>query len=381
MKYVWTTGKRFWYSIFYIWLPKSITKEFTIFLHQVVQDPPSTARLSACYRHRDSCPRTWRFKQRHNSNADICRKAVDNEFSTVDIPQNSMVGQQRQQISKLQFFRTPHFSCWIIRFKNEATTCSEFCIGNYVLDQRSGDGLFIGRIEISAISLWKGFSKLGDAGREDCHFSEEDHPEFPSRRKSASRSRKPRKRTGFYEETWCDVSMSRCLQICLPGKCWEITSWWKQGSFAQSSKTWTNLWDKNIKWDLLTIVSKNFSIKLVLKDWNLRTHGTEILSLEENNLVCEKNHRWRKRLVPKCKRKWWDTTKTHFSVAKNARTDEFSSVAILAPELSRSKWVLWQYQTTCFTVPCWFLVPCVYTFLLWPHVSIACCWYIWHTGS
>ena len=180
------------------------------------------------------------------------------------------------------------FLCWIIRFKNEATTCSGFSIGNYVLDQRSGDGLFIGRIEISAISLWKGSSKLGDAGREDCLCSEEDHPEFPSRRKSASRSRKPRKRTGFYEETWCDVSMSRCLQICWPGKCWEITSWWKQGSFAWSRKIWTNLWDKNIK---------NFSNKLMLKDWNWRTHNTEILSLEENNLACEKNHRWRKRLV------------------------------------------------------------------------------------
>ena len=91
-----------------------------------------------------------------------------------------------------------------------------------------------------------------------------------------------------FRETWCDVSISRCLQICWPGKCWEITSWWKQGSFAWSSKIWTNLWDKNIK---------NFSNKLMLKDWNWRTHNTEILSLEENNLACEKNHRWRKRLV------------------------------------------------------------------------------------
>ena len=63
------------------------------------------------------------------------------------------------------------------------------------MDQRSGDGLFIGRIEISAISLWKGFSKLRDAGREDCFCSEEDHPEFTSStRKSAARSRNPRKR-------------------------------------------------------------------------------------------------------------------------------------------------------------------------------------------
>ena len=35
-----------------------------------------------------------------------------------------------------------------------------------------------------------------------------------------------------FRETWCDVFMSRCLQICWTGKCWEITSWWKQGSFA-----------------------------------------------------------------------------------------------------------------------------------------------------
>ena len=37
----------------------------------------------------------------------------------------------------------------------------------------------LGRVEILAISLWKGFSKLGDAGREDCFCSEQDHPEFP----------------------------------------------------------------------------------------------------------------------------------------------------------------------------------------------------------
>ena len=47
----------------------------------------------------------------------------------VEIPQNSMVGQQRQQISELQFdkFLIPQsFSCWKIRFKNQVTTCSDF---------------------------------------------------------------------------------------------------------------------------------------------------------------------------------------------------------------------------------------------------------------
>ena len=40
-----------------------------------------------------------------------------------------MVGQQRQQISELQFDKFPHshlFSCWKIRFKTQVTTCSDF---------------------------------------------------------------------------------------------------------------------------------------------------------------------------------------------------------------------------------------------------------------
>ena len=49
-------------------------------------------------------------KKRHNTNAEICKKAVDHELIPVEIPQNPMVGQQRQQISELQFdkFPTPH---------------------------------------------------------------------------------------------------------------------------------------------------------------------------------------------------------------------------------------------------------------------------------
>ena len=47
----------------------------------------------------------------------------------VDIAQNLMVGQKRQQISELQFgkFPTPQsFLCWEMRFKNQLTICSDF---------------------------------------------------------------------------------------------------------------------------------------------------------------------------------------------------------------------------------------------------------------
>ena len=47
----------------------------------------------------------------------------------VKLPQNDMVGQQRQQISELQFDKFPNpqsFLVWKIRFKTQVTTCSDF---------------------------------------------------------------------------------------------------------------------------------------------------------------------------------------------------------------------------------------------------------------
>ena len=70
------------------------------------------------------------------------RPVTINFTTPVEIPQNFMVGQQREQISELQFdkFPNPHsFLLWKIRFKTQVTTCSDFSIGCYVVDQRSGD--------------------------------------------------------------------------------------------------------------------------------------------------------------------------------------------------------------------------------------------------
>ena len=46
----------------------------------------------------------------------------------VELPQNYVVGQQRQQISELQFdkFPTPSFMYWKIRFKTQVSSCSDF---------------------------------------------------------------------------------------------------------------------------------------------------------------------------------------------------------------------------------------------------------------
>ena len=47
----------------------------------------------------------------------------------VEIPKNSMVGQQRLQTSELQFDKFPNQQSFLVRkmrFKNQATTCSDF---------------------------------------------------------------------------------------------------------------------------------------------------------------------------------------------------------------------------------------------------------------
>ena len=57
------------------------------------------------------------------------RPSTMNSFMPMDISKSSMFGQQRQQISELQFdkFSTPSsFVYWKIRFKNWVTTCSDF---------------------------------------------------------------------------------------------------------------------------------------------------------------------------------------------------------------------------------------------------------------
>ena len=71
-----------------------------------------------------------------------------------------MVGRQRQQISELQFdkfLNSQQLFVWKIRFKNQVTTCSDF---PWEVDQRSGDGRFIGGIKILTTDCWKECSKF-----------------------------------------------------------------------------------------------------------------------------------------------------------------------------------------------------------------------------
>ena len=147
---------------------------------------------SACL-YRDTCCKRWRTNWKHSPNADNCRKAVNREFIfPVDISQSPTVGQQRHQISELQFdeFTTPStFSCWHVRFKNQVTTCSDF----------PSALLWITEVEmVDSVDEFK--TSRSTAGKNFLLWVRSSRIHTSRRRRSVSRNRKPRKRTSFYEE-------------------------------------------------------------------------------------------------------------------------------------------------------------------------------------
>ena len=115
----------------------------------------------------------------------------------VDIPQNSMVGQERQQISELQFDKFPSpqsFLCWKMRFKNQVTACSDFpsdimlwineveMVGS--LDElnssRSVDGKYFPNFEMLDAKI--------------CLCSEQDRTEFPVQEEGQPRGAESQKK-------------------------------------------------------------------------------------------------------------------------------------------------------------------------------------------
>ena len=120
----------------------------------------------------------------------------------VEYPQISMVGLQRQQISELQFdkFPNPHsFLACKVRFKNQVTTCSDF----------PSDAMFCIKEVEKVDSLEELMSSRSVSGKNFPNFEMLDAKIASAlnrvihnsslKRRSVSRRREPRTRTGFYE--------------------------------------------------------------------------------------------------------------------------------------------------------------------------------------
>ena len=128
------------------------------------------------------------------------RPLTTSSENLVDIPQNYVVGQQRQQVSELQFDKFPNppsFLVWKIRFKNQVTTCSD-CPSEALLWIKEVEMVdSLDELKSSRSVYGKRFSKLRDAGREDCLGSEQDHPEFPVQKKVSLDEKKAQKDDRF----------------------------------------------------------------------------------------------------------------------------------------------------------------------------------------
>ena len=137
MECVWTTGKRFLEINFpHLIGPEIIVKEFinSATPGAAGSVPVHIGTVTLIARDED------RIRGAIPMPTFARRPSTVSSFLPVEIPQNSMVGQQNQQISKLQFDKFPALStflCWKIRFKNQVTSCSDFTLGGYVMDQRS----------------------------------------------------------------------------------------------------------------------------------------------------------------------------------------------------------------------------------------------------
>ena len=101
----------------------------------------------------------------------------------MELPQNYMVGQQRQQISELQFdkFTNPQsFLVWKIRFKTQVTTCCDFPQDAmlWIKEVEMVDSLDESKSSRSVYGKDSPHFEVLDA-KIDCLCSEQDHPEFP----------------------------------------------------------------------------------------------------------------------------------------------------------------------------------------------------------
>ena len=105
-----------------------------------LRDHPQRIQCGAPQRERGSSPQAARsetlFARDDKQNRGTIpmqtfarRPSTVSSFILVEFPHNCMVGQQRQEISELQFHKFPNHQSllvWKIRFKNQATTCPDF---------------------------------------------------------------------------------------------------------------------------------------------------------------------------------------------------------------------------------------------------------------
>ena len=178
------------------------------------RDYPQRISPDDVHRNREAVPEAGRTKTTHTSEdrqhqgtipmrTFATRPLTTSSAIPVELPQNYMVGWERQQISELQFDNSQihnRFLVWKIRFKTQVDTCSDFPSDAMLwikevemvdsLDElkssQSGVGNNFQNFEMLDEKIASSLNKI----IQNSHF----------KKKVSLRNRKPKKKIGFYLE-------------------------------------------------------------------------------------------------------------------------------------------------------------------------------------
>ena len=196
MEYFWMTGNVFGNQFFYVWFtPRSWSR------NSPMRTTKRTRISSTSNRVGDSFRKRWQTKWRHNSNADLCRKAVDYEFSDTGGVSAKFYGWTAKTANFGVAIRLIPWSTIFFDLENTiqiSIDCLFWSIRRQCHGSKKWRWLIHWKNWSPRDQFMEGFSQFRDAGREDCWTRSSRIPN--SRRMSVSRKRKPRRRTGFYEE-------------------------------------------------------------------------------------------------------------------------------------------------------------------------------------
>ena len=144
------------------------------------------------HRNREAAPESERMKTSHTSEDRQIQGTIPMPtFATkpstmsstmpVELPQNYMVGQQKQQISEFKFdkFTNPQFLMWKTRFKTQVTTCSDFPSDAMLWIKEVEMVDFLDELKSSRSVYGKDFPNFEVLDAKSASALNKNHPEFP----------------------------------------------------------------------------------------------------------------------------------------------------------------------------------------------------------
>ena len=137
MEFVWDTGKRCWQSTSHARFITDVLSR-----NSSLNESTCHRRKPSAEKYRGTCRWKWRTNWKHNSNANVCREAVNHEFFPTSGKSTEFYGWSAKTAnigaSVWQIFHTLNVFMLEDKIPNPGKLMFRFSLGSYVADQRSG---------------------------------------------------------------------------------------------------------------------------------------------------------------------------------------------------------------------------------------------------